>query len=425
MRARRLFAAALAFALALAVFTATRGGERAAAGAPVAAAPSLRPDVDTDAQVRRLQAAVRRGAPREAELAAAYLQKARETGDPSFYTRADGVLRRALQRGPADPAELAEAAALAAGRHDFRAAERLARQARSLAPGSIGAFPILVDALVELGRYGEAERALQRMVDLKPNLPAYARVSYFRELTGDLRGAAEALQLAVAAGGPVPESVAYVQSLLGSLELTRGRLAASRRAYAAALAAVPGYAPAAAGRARLAARSGDLGLAISRWRSLVARLPLPEYVIALGEAELAAGRTAAGRADLAIVRAQERLLADAGVDTDVELAIYEADHGDRRRAVRLAREAWAQAPSVRSADALGWALTRAGERRAGLRWARRALELGSLDPTFRYHAGIAAGDTSEGRRNLRLALEHGLDAHPLHADRARAALEAR
>jgi tetratricopeptide (TPR) repeat protein len=425
MRARRLFAAALAFALALAVFTAPRGGERAAAGAPVAAAPSLRPDVDTDAQVRRLQAAVRRGAPREAELAAAYLQKARETGDPSFYTRADGVLRRALQRGPADPAELAEAAALAAGRHDFRAAERLARQARSLAPGSIGAFPILVDALVELGRYGEAERALQRMVDLKPNLPAYARVSYFRELTGDLRGAAEALQLAVAAGGPVPESVAYVQSLLGSLELTRGRLAASRRAYAAALAAVPGYAPAAAGRARLAARSGDLGLAISRWRSLVARLPLPEYVIALGEAELAAGRTAAGRADLAIVRAQERLLADAGVDTDVELAIYEADHGDRRRAVRLAREAWAQAPSVRSADALGWALTRAGERRAGLRWARRALELGSLDPTFRYHAGIAAGDTSEGRRNLRLALEHGLDAHPLHADRARAALEAR
>jgi len=453
MRARRLAAVALAFAAALAVFTATRGDERAAAGPPALDAPRLRPDADTDAQVRRLQAAVRRGAPRETELAAAYIQKARESGDPSYYSRADGVLKRALERGPADPAELTEAAALAAGRHDFRAAERLARRARALAPESIGAFPVLVDALVELGRYREAERTLQRMVDLKPNLAAYARISYFRELTGDLRGAAEALELAVAAGGPVPENVAYVQSLLGSLELNRGRLAASRRAFAAALAAVPGYAPAAAGRARLAARRGDLRGAIAQWRALVARLPLPEYAIGLGEAELAAaGRAddgkprghragggelrrrgssraarlrAAGRRDLALVRAQQRLLAEARVDTDVELAIYEADHGDPQRAVALAHEAWAQAPSVRSADALGWALTRAGRRGDGLRWARRALRLGSLDPTFRYHAGIAAGGTAEGRRNLRLALRHGLDAYPLHAMAARAALEAR
>lgn len=425
MRARRLSAVALAFVLALAVFAATRGDERAAAGPPPASAPSLRPDADTDAQLRRLQDAVRRGAPREAELAAAYIQKARESGDPSFYSRADGVLRRALARGPQDPAELTEAAALAAGRHDFRAAERLARRARALAPDSLGAFPVLVDALLELGRYREAERTLQRMVDLKPNLAAYARVSYFRELTGDLDGAAEALELAVSAGGPVPENVAYVQTLLGSLELSRGRLPAARRAFAAALMAVPGYVPAAAGRARLAARRGDLRTAIARWRELVARQPLPEYVIGLGEAELAAGQGAAGRRDLALVRVQQRLLAEAGVDTDVELAIYEADHGDRERAVALAREAWAQAPSVRSADALGWALTRAGRAGEGLRWARRALKLGSLDPTFRYHAGIAAGDTPEGRRNLRLALERGLDAHPLHANRARAALENR
>jgi tetratricopeptide (TPR) repeat protein len=427
MRTRRLSAVALAFVLALAVFTATRSDERAAAGrvGTVSAAPSLRPDADTDAQLRRLQADVRRGAPREAELAAAYIQKARESGDPSFYSRADGVLERALERGPADPAELTEAAALAAGRHDFREAERLARRARSLAPDSLGAFPVLVDALVELGRYRDAERTLQRMVDLKPNLPAYARVSYLRELYGDLEGAAQALELAIAAGGPVPENVAYVQSLLGALELNRGRLPAARRAFSAALMAVPGYAPAEAGRARLAARSGDLRAAIARWRELVARLPLPEYVIALGEAELAAGQRAAGRRDLALVRAQESLLADAGVDTDVELAIYEADHGDRGRAVALAREAWEQAPSVRSADALGWALTRAGRPEAGLRWARRALRLGSLDPTFRYHAGIAAGNTSEGRRDLRLALRHGLDAYPLHANRARMALEDR
>ena len=421
MRSRRLFAVALTFALALAVFAATRGGERAAAGPPAAAAPSVRPDADTDASLRRLQDAVRRGAPREAELAAAYIQKARETGDPTYITRADGVLRRALARGPDDPAELAEAATLAAERHDFAKAERLARRAGALAPDSIGALPILVDALVELGRYREAERTLQRLVDLKPNLSSYARVSYFRELTGDLRGAAEALRLAIAAGGPVRENVAYAQSLLGSLELGRGHLAAARRAYAAALEGIPGYAPALVGRARLAARSGNLPGAIARWRDLAARHALPEHAIALGEAELAAGRTAAGRAHVAEGVAQE---AQSG-HRDVDAAITEADHGDPQRALKLARAVWDRAPSVRSADAVGWALTRAGRPRAGLAWARRALKLGSVDPMFRYHAGVAAVAAGrDGRRDLRLALRHGLGAYPLHAKRARAALEA-
>jgi tetratricopeptide (TPR) repeat protein len=431
-----LFAVALAFAAALAVFSATRGDERAAAGPPPGGVVQLRPDTSTDAQVQRLQEEVRRGAAREADLAAAYLQKARESGDPSFYARADGVLRRALARGPEDAAELGEAAALAAGRHDFREAARLARRARALAPDSVGAYPILVDALVELGRYDDASRALQRLVDLRPGLAAYARVAYFRELHGDLRGAAEALALAVSAGGAARENVAYVQSLLGTLELSRGRLPAARRAFSAALGAVPGYAPAAAGRARLAARTGHLAAAIERWRRLVARLPLPEHAIALGEAELAAARRDAGgdrgarlraaaRRDLDLVRAQEMLLADAGVNADVELAIFEADHGDRRRGVALARAAWGQAPSVRSADALGWALTRAGRSQDGLRWARRALRLGSLDPTFRYHAGmaaLAAGRRSEGRRHLRLAVSHGLAAYPVHLLRAKEAL---
>ena len=430
MRARRLSAVVLAFAVAVAVFTATRGDERAAAGPPRVGgttALALRPQADTDARIARLQADVRGGrTDRAAALAAAYLQKVRETGDASFYTRADALLRQALARDPARSGD-ARPGRHAGGRPPrlpWRAARWPAAPGRRC-PARWPPLPILVDALVELGRYGAAERALQHLVDLKPNLAAYARVSYFRELTGDLPGAVEAMRRAVTAGGPAPENVAYVQSLLGGLELARGRLGAARRAYDAALAAMPGYAPAAAGRARLAAVSGDLPGAVARWRRVVARLPLPEYVIALGETELAAGRATAGRRDLALVRAQRRLLAAAGVNTDVELAIFEADHGSPPRGVALARAAWASAPSVRSADAVGWALTRSGRPLAGLRWARRALTLGSLDPSLRYHAGmtaLAAGRGDEGRSDLRLAIAHGLAAQPLHLRRAQEAL---
>jgi hypothetical protein len=90
------------------------------------------------------------------------------------------------------------------------------------------------------------------------------------------------------------------------------------------------------------------------------------------------------------VRAEQRLLGRSGVDVDVDAALFEADHGSPRRAVALARRAWAAAPSVRSADALGWALTRSGHARAALPWAARALRLGSRDPAFNLHAGLAA-----------------------------------
>jgi hypothetical protein len=148
-------------------------------------------------------------------------------------------------------------------------------------------------------------------------------------------------------------------------------------------------------------------------------------VIGLGDAELAAGLPHRARAELALVRAEQRLLAANGVNTDTEIALFEADHGSPARAVRLARRSWANAPSVRSADALGWALTAAGRPQAGLRWARRALGLGSRDPLFLYHAGMtarAAGDGVEARLWLRRAIALNPRFSPLYGPRAARAL---
>jgi tetratricopeptide (TPR) repeat protein len=435
----RPLAVVLSFVCALVAFLLLRGAEPSLPGGGSAvAAAGARPSADTAGEIARLQAAVR-AAPRSAEprvaLASAYLQRARETGEPGLYARADGLLAEALSLRPGDPDALVVRAGLALSRHDFRDGLALARRAQAARPDALAAYPALVDALVELGRFGAAERTLQAMLDAKPTLAGYARVSYLRELHGDLDGAVAAMRRAAAAGGPARESVASVQALLGGLELARERPAAARRAYRAALAAVPAYPAAEAGLARLAASTGDLDGAIRRWRALSERLPLPEYVIGHGEALLAAGDAAAGgaaaralrragRAELALVGAERRL--SGGVNVDAELAIFEADHGDPARAVTLARRAWRAAPGLRATDALGWALTRAGRPAAGRRWAQRALHLGSRDPVFRYHAGIAAlaaGRAAEGRAHLRVALGGGLAGWPWQAAKARAALE--
>src|SRR3954470_7178304 len=424
---RWLVLVALVFAAGVAAFTALDGGGSGIADGGADSSVVAHPRT-TDEQIASLQATVRAHPGNSGEyvlLADAYMQKVRETGDAGYYRRADGGLAVARRIDPRNSALYTGLGTLALARHDFRGALTYGRRAHALAPDLVRPLGVIVDAQVELGRYAAAGRTLQRMLDEKPNLASYARVSYFRELHGNLDGAARAMRLAVDAGGAAPENVAYVQSLLGQLELTRGRIDAASRAYRTALYRFPGYAPAEAGLARVDAARGRLPSAIRRLRGVVARLPLPEYVIALGDAELVAGRGAQARRDLALVRAEQRLLAANGVNTDTEIALFEADHGSPARAGLPARRSWANAPSVRSADALVWALTSAGHPRAGLAWARRALRLGSRDPMFLYHAGMAAsaaGNRSESRALLRRALALNLHFSPLYAPRAERAL---
>jgi tetratricopeptide (TPR) repeat protein len=335
-----------------------------------------------------------------AALGDTYLQKARANGDPSFYSRAERSFDEALRRDPRNGPALVGAATLAGLRHDFREQLRLGSRARRLEPG-FAAFPAIADAQIELGRYPDAARTIQRLLDRKPGLAAYARASYYRELSGDQAGAVDLMRLAASAGG-TPENRAYVQVLLGDLELQRGRLAAARLAYTAALRSLPGYPAGLVGLARIDAAGGDLGRAAVRLRRASERLPLTSTLVLLAQAE----RGPASRAALDAARAQQRLYRAAATLPDAEAVIFEADFGSPERAVALGRRVWQAAPSLRSADAVGWALTRAGSPAAGYRFAQRALALGSRDPALRLHAGIAAkeaGLRAPAERHLAVA----------------------
>jgi len=399
-RLRALAVCAVAFVVSLGAFEALNG----------TAQPSRTPPANADALTRRGNDE---------------LQRARETADPAHYARAEAAFGQALRSDSRSVDATIGMATVALARHDFRAGLRYAQRARRLGPELARSFSVLVDAEMELGRYEQAGRSLQQMIDLRPSLASYARVSYFRELHGDLAGAASAMRFAVSAGEGVPENVAYVQTLLGDLEAMRGHTRAARRAYAAALAGVPGYVPAIASRAQLDAASGHLGPAIRGYQDIVRGRPLPQYVIALGEIQQAAGRRADARETFALVDAERRLLSANGVNSDVEIALFEADHGDRDRAVAIARRAWNAAPSVRSSDAVGWALTRSGRSSDGLAWARRALRLGSRDPLILTRAGLsarAAGRDREARRYLRRALQANPRFSVVWVPRARKAL---
>jgi tetratricopeptide (TPR) repeat protein len=330
-------------------------------------------------------------------LAATELQWVRETGDPSGYVRADREIARALALRPDDQGARTERAQLELARHRFRAALRDAEDARRADPSVVRPYGALVDANVELGRYRAANRALQEMLDRKPEYAGFTRLSYVRELHGDLPGALDALQAALSAGGGTGESTAFAASLAGNLELQRGHVALARRHYREARAAFPASGPAKLGLARVDAARGRLGPAIRRLRALVGpRRGSAGDLLPLVELELAAGCRSAAQGHLARARAHQLLETRSGVDVRVERALLEADHGDPRSALALARQGLRGAPTgVRAQHALGWALTRADRPEEGLRWARRSLRLGWRDPLPVLHAGLAAAAAGE------------------------------
>jgi tetratricopeptide (TPR) repeat protein len=352
-------------------------------------------------------------------LGLAYQQRARETGDPSFYPRSEQALQRALavfdRRDPRGRKFLAFTGlgALAASRHRFHEASELAREAVRLSPASAAPYGVLADALLELGRYRGGFRAVERMVELKPSRASYARVSYSRELLGRPQAAIEAMSYAVEAGASYAEHAAWTSVQLGNLFFDTGRLRPAEQAYRQALARVPGYVHAEAGLARVAAAGGRYRRAIRLYQRAVAALPLPQHAIALADTLLAAGREAQGRRAFALVDGIARVFQANGARTELETALFDLDHGRRvSDALARARVAYRLAPGINAADVLAWALHRNGRCVEARKYSLQALRLGTLDALKLFHGGMierCLGNRETARRFFGRAL--GVNPH--------------
>ncbi|HXA29021.1 MAG TPA: tetratricopeptide repeat protein [Candidatus Angelobacter sp.] len=361
-------------------------------------------------------------------LAAAYLQRVREVGDPSYYAKADDLLGSALGLSPHDGEATLLSGTLALARHRFTDALAWGQRAALLDPHGAGPLGVITDAQVELGRYGDAVATVQQMVDVRPDLASYSRVSYLRELHGDVAGAITAMGMAVTAGGPVAENVAYVQVLLGNLSFNSGDLASAETQYQAALQQDPGYVHAEAALAKVRAAQGRVGEAAALYRTAVATYPLPQYVIALGDVLTASGDSAGAAQQYDLAAAEDTLLsATGGVDVDQELALFDADHHrDLPGALAAAQRAMRDRPSVQSADVLAWTLFQSGDLHGALDAMHLAHRLGTRDALMFFHSGMieaALGMAAQARDDLSTALSINPSFSVLQSGMARSTLE--
>jgi tetratricopeptide (TPR) repeat protein len=228
------------------------------------------------------------------------------------------------------------------------------------------------------------------------------------------------MEMAFDASGS-PADAAWAAFQLGELAFGSGNAPRAAAGYERGLDLDPAFVPNLAGLAKVAAARGRLEEAVERYREVVTRYPAPEYVAALVDLYAATGRSSRSAEQEDVLLAMHELAAANGVDVDLELALFDADHGDPAAALRAARDEWHRRRSVHVADALGWALYANGRFEQAERYAERALALGTRNALFLFHAGmirLALGEEDEARRDLRAALRTNPSFSIVHAPQA-------
>jgi tetratricopeptide (TPR) repeat protein len=401
-------------------------GEQAPQGSdgPAVAAPS-----DASGFVAAMQAA-ESGSPAERRIAAAratlqenpkqasawndlalgLARRARETSNTAFYKEAWAATERSLQVEPGNLEGRKLQVWILLGQHEFQRAVDTAEQINRTVPDDVLVYGFLVDGYTELGRYDEAEKAAQWMLDLRPgNVPGLTRAAYLRELFGDHEGAVELMDTAYRrTAGAETEDRAWILTQIAHLSLLTCRTGAAEAMLTEALKLFPDYHYALAQMAELRVQQGRVDEAAALRARHVEVAPHPENRYELGVALARAGKADDAQAEFGKFEAAARAEMTGWDNANVELIYYYVDHaGKADEALSIARREAARRRDVRTLEAFAWALRATGRSSEAAAQMEKALAVGIRTATSFYHAGAiaeAAGDTTGARKYLEQSL---------------------
>ena len=346
----------------------------------------------TDQRIVRAQQLIER-LPKRAEgynqLAAAYMQKARETSDFSFNALASETIKKSLAVENDNYDALKLRAKLELTYHRFAEALETAHRAQSFRNDDHDVWGQITDALVELGDYKGAVAAAQRMVNLRPDSSAYARVSYLRSLHGDTEGAVAAMNAAVKSANPNdPEGVAWCHVQLGNELLNAGKLESAERQFDEALQIFPEHRLAVEGKARARVAAGDVQGAVAIYEREQAKSASADAAAALGDLYALNGKAELAKAQYQTFELLER--ENAALEKSWRHMInFWLDHDQNlAEALTLAAREHETRKDIFTCDTLAWALFKNGKTQDAKTLVEEALRTGTKDARINYHAGV-------------------------------------
>jgi tetratricopeptide (TPR) repeat protein len=344
----------------------------------------------------------------QAGLAEAFIQKLRETTDFAYLNRASALVDKMLAADPKSYDAIRLRIEIETHRHNFPKAAELAEELTERNPSDTGSLGMWGDSLMEEGHYDAAGKAYRRMLELTPNLTSYNRVAYHEFVTGNSGQALSWMNLAVQAGSPIPENLAWCLVEFGDMLFKSGYVEQAHTVYDRALETLPGYHRAFAALGRFYAATGEYRRAAENFQKAQDVIPLADYAAALEALASKLGKPAEAAKQRELLDVIDKLGAANGERGNRMLAIVFADENrNLDRALALAQGELATRKDVYTYDALSWVLYRAGRQTDAEDASAKAMAMNTPEPLFLYHAGViamAGGRVDEGKAMLRRAL---------------------
>ena len=367
-------------------------------------------------------------------LSSAYVQKARETGEISYYELAEKGLKKSLELESQD-AEAAstftQLGSVQFAEHRFVEAALSADRALKLADDP-AAIALAGDAQLEMGDYAKAELFFAKLAAPDDGRPHTGR-EYLRTtrqaslawIRGDVEQSIslmrQACRLSEDAHLPA-ENVAWTHFMLGEQLFQSGNLPQAESEMSAALRALPLYHRALAGMGQIRAAQLRFSEAADFYQRAIGVIPLPLYASALGDIYRRQKKDTEAEKQFALVEYIGRLSALNKQVYNRELALFFADH-DRHlgEALALAQKELEVRHDVYTLDALAWALLKNNRAQEAHEAMQKALAVGTLDPLLFFHAGAIERRLGKpGAADFaQKALTVNRQFHVLYADEAR------
>ncbi|HYZ84035.1 MAG TPA: hypothetical protein VE621_06515 [Bryobacteraceae bacterium] len=257
--------------------------------------------------------------------------------------------------------------------HNYASALELAKSINRERMDDIASYQLIAAAHLGLGNYAEAESAIQWMLDLrigKAEPGGWMLVARFREITGDLEGAADAVNLAARDWKGDPNELlayaAHLQFLMGKLERA-GQLATGNMKATYTL-------------ARVLLAQGRKSEAARLLRGVGETSPESLFLLAsaTGEAK-----------DFQAFEAAARACSERSRNTNRELVLYLAGRGKRvKEALTIAQREAERSHDVFTQDALAVAMYANGLRIEARDLMKRVIAVGVRDPDILAHAAM-------------------------------------
>ena len=345
------------------------------------------------------------GATDLARLAGLYLQRSRETGDPSDAIRAESTARRSLRNRHSrnDAAAQILSASLLA-QHRFDEALAIARSLRDRNPEVLSLRAAVGEIQMELGQYDSARVSFDGVAGASRDLSVAPRLARWAEIegrTGEARWLMRtALRTALATPHLPSEQVAWFWLRNGDLDLRSGKYAAADSEYGAGLAAHSGDYRLLAAKARLAAAQHEWRGVIDAGEAAIATSLDPATLGVLSDAYAAIGDSAKSRE---CARALDVAVLKQPGAYHRAWSLFLLDH--HRHVATVYRKVLAELRTRRDIygyDLLAWALHAQGRDAEAKTAMARALAQSTRDAQLFYHAAVIERALGNGREASQL-----------------------